>query len=152
MFDIAFSELVVIGLVVLVVLGPKRLPELARGAGRWAGRIRRFVDDVKRDMDVELRKDDLAELRKVKDQLLETKQMFEQTASSTLAAVPDIRPPELAFDEPKSAGLSDSGAATKIVSDAPKTKRAVRKPARTTTRKKSTTTGSRHGRTARKPR
>lgn len=94
MFDIGFSELVVIGIVALVVIGPKRLPEVARAAGRWAARLRRFVDDVKRDMDSELRRDELAELRKVKDQLVETRQVFEQTASSAVAALPEIRPPE----------------------------------------------------------
>jgi len=91
-FDIAFSELVVIGIVMLVVIGPKRLPEVARSAGRWMGRIRRFVEDVKRDMDVELRKDELAELRKVKEQLTETKQLIEQTAGSTFASLASIQP------------------------------------------------------------
>ena len=59
MFDIAFSELVLIGLVALVVLGPRRLQEAARTAGRWMARLRRFVDDVKRDMDAELRQTEL---------------------------------------------------------------------------------------------
>jgi len=61
-FDIAFSELVVIGLIALVILGPKRLPEMARAAGRWTARIRRFIEDVKRDMGSELRREELAEL------------------------------------------------------------------------------------------
>lgn len=94
MFDVGFSELVVIGIVALVVIGPKRLPEVARAAGRMAARLRRFVDDVKRDMDSELRRDELAELRKVKDQLVETRQVFEQTASSAAAALPSIEPPQ----------------------------------------------------------
>ena len=93
MFDVGFSELVVIGIVALVVIGPKRLPEVARAAGRMAARLRRFVDDVKRDIDSELRRDELAELRKVKDQLVETRQVFEQTASSAAAALPSIQPP-----------------------------------------------------------
>lgn len=94
MFDVGFSELVVIGIVALVVIGPKRLPEVARAAGRMAARLRRFVDDVKRDMDSELRRDELAELRKVKDQLVETRHMFEETASSAAAALPNIQPPQ----------------------------------------------------------
>lgn len=94
MFDIAFSELIVIGLIALVVLGPKRLPELARAAGRWTARLRRFVEDVKRDVSLEMHKDELAELRQVKDQLTETKQLFETSAGGAFAALGEIRPPE----------------------------------------------------------
>jgi len=97
-FDIAFSELVVIGLIALVVLGPKRLPEMARAAGRWTARIRRFVDDVKRDMGSELRREELAELRQVHQQITETKQIFENTASSAFAGIAEIRPPDTAPD------------------------------------------------------
>jgi len=97
-FDIAFSELVVIGLIALVVLGPKRLPEMARAAGRWTARIRRFVDDVKRDMSSELRREELAELRQVHQQITETKQIFENTASSAFSSMAEIRPPEPAPD------------------------------------------------------
>lgn len=96
MFDVAFSELVVIGIVALIVLGPKRLQEVARTAGRWMGKIRNFVENAKRDMNAELRRDELAELRQVKDQLLETKQVFEQAVANPLASTPDIRPPALA--------------------------------------------------------
>ncbi|HJX19197.1 MAG TPA: Sec-independent protein translocase protein TatB [Acidiferrobacterales bacterium] len=96
MFDIAFSELVVIGLIALVVLGPKRLPEMARAAGRWMAHIRRFVEDVKRDVGSELRREELAELRQVHQQLTETRQIFENTASSAISGIADSRPSETA--------------------------------------------------------
>ena len=98
MFDIAFSELVVIGLIALVILGPKRLPEMARAAGRWIARIRRFIEDVKRDMGSELRREELAELRQVHQQITETKQIFENSASSAFAGIVEIRPTETAPD------------------------------------------------------
>lgn len=98
MFDIAFSELVVIGLVALVVLGPKRLPEMARAAGRWTARIRRFVEDVKRDMGSELRHEELAELRQVHQQITETKQLFEHTAGSAISSMAEILPSESSPD------------------------------------------------------
>jgi sec-independent protein translocase protein TatB len=146
-FDIAFSELVVIGIIALVVLGPKRLPEVARTAGRWAGRLRRFVEDVKRDMDAELRKDELAELRKVKDQLVETRQVFEEAAGSTLAALPSIQPPVAGPAVPVSPPNSESVAAkTPAVSRKPS---APRKPA---AKKTSTARRAKHGRTTRKSR
>lgn len=113
MFDIAFSELVVIGLIALVVLGPKRLPEMARAAGRWTARIRRFVEDVKRDMGSELRRDELAELRQVHQQITETKQIFETTANSMVAGIADIRPPEAAPDYLVKALPDNSASATK---------------------------------------
>lgn len=50
MFDIAFSELVVIALVALVVIGPERLPKLARTAGHLWGRTQRYVNKVKDDI------------------------------------------------------------------------------------------------------
>jgi sec-independent protein translocase protein TatB len=143
-FDIAFSELVVIGIVLLVVIGPKRLPEVARGAGRWAGRMRRFVEDLKRDMDVELRKDELAELRKVKEQLYETKQIFEQTAGSTLATLSAI--PEAPSPVPPATAVSGNSEPVKPA--------AAKPPARKKAAKKKTNRSARvsHGRTTRKPR
>lgn len=65
MFDIGFLELMMIGLVALVVIGPERLPRVARTAGRWIGRARRAVTSVKQEIDRELRLEELKEtLRK----------------------------------------------------------------------------------------
>lgn len=50
MFDIGFSELVVIGIVALVVVGPERLPKVARTAGHLFGRLQRYVGGVKADL------------------------------------------------------------------------------------------------------
>jgi sec-independent protein translocase protein TatB len=148
-FDIAFSELILIGIVALVVIGPKRLPEVARAAGRWMARARHFVENVKRDMDVELRKDELAELRKVKEQLSETRQLFEQTAHSTLAALPAIQPIGAADASPHDGAkvIAPSGSGTRTA----KTKQST---ARRKAVKKKNTANKRgqHGRSTRKPR
>ena len=77
MFDVSFSELLLIALVALVVLGPQRLPEVARGAGRLLGRLRGFVANVKQDLDRELHIHELSELRRLKEELEETKRTFE---------------------------------------------------------------------------
>ncbi len=69
MFDIGFSELVVIGLVALIVIGPERLPRVARTIGHLAGRLQRYVADVKADINREV---ELEELRKMKDSVQET--------------------------------------------------------------------------------
>jgi sec-independent protein translocase protein TatB len=59
MFDIGFLELAIIAVVGLIVIGPERLPEVARTVGTWVGRFRRFVTSVKSDIDRELRQDEL---------------------------------------------------------------------------------------------
>jgi len=59
MFDIGFWELMVIGVVGLVVIGPDRLPGVARKLGYWVGRARRFVNSVRQDIDREIRQDEL---------------------------------------------------------------------------------------------
>ena len=54
MFDIGCLELIVIGLVALLVLGPTKLIELARIVGRWVGKLRHQFNDIKADIDREL--------------------------------------------------------------------------------------------------
>ncbi|HEY8068860.1 MAG TPA: Sec-independent protein translocase protein TatB [Burkholderiales bacterium] len=68
MFDVGFSELVVIGLVALIVIGPERLPRVARTIGHLAGRLQRYVADVKADINREV---ELEELHKMKDSVQE---------------------------------------------------------------------------------
>lgn len=53
MFDFGFSELVVCGIVGLVVLGPERLPVVAKTAGQWIGKAQRFVQQMKDDINRE---------------------------------------------------------------------------------------------------
>jgi sec-independent protein translocase protein TatB len=59
MFDIGFWELAIIGVVTLIVVGPERMPGLARTAGKWFGRISRFISSVKSDIDRELKADEM---------------------------------------------------------------------------------------------
>jgi sec-independent protein translocase protein TatB len=63
MFDIGFSEIVVIGVVALVVIGPERLPKTARTMGLLFGRLQRYVNDVKADINREMELDELRSLR-----------------------------------------------------------------------------------------
>lgn len=64
MFDISFWELVVIGVVGLIVIGPERLPSVARTLGKYVGRMRRFINNVKTDIDRELRQEELRQALK----------------------------------------------------------------------------------------
>jgi sec-independent protein translocase protein TatB len=65
MFDFSFSELAMIGAVALVVLGPERLPKVARTVGEWAGKAQRYVAQVKADINREM---EVAELKKLQEQ------------------------------------------------------------------------------------
>ncbi len=67
MFDVGFSELVVIMVVALVVIGPKRLPVAARTLGQLWGRLQRYIDRMKQDVTTSMELEELRELeRKVK--------------------------------------------------------------------------------------
>jgi sec-independent protein translocase protein TatB len=77
MFDIGFSELLVIGVVALIVIGPQKLPRVARTAGILLGRLQRYVSDVKADINREI---ELEELRKMRDSM-------QQAASEMQSAV-----------------------------------------------------------------
>jgi sec-independent protein translocase protein TatB len=63
MFDIGFSELIVIALVALIVIGPEKLPRVARTAGALLGRLQRYVSDVKSDIQREMQIEDLKRLQ-----------------------------------------------------------------------------------------
>jgi sec-independent protein translocase protein TatB len=62
MFDVGFWELTIIALVALIVIGPERLPKVARTAGLWLGRGRRFIATVKADIDKEIKAEELREI------------------------------------------------------------------------------------------
>ncbi|HBU30283.1 MAG: twin arginine-targeting protein translocase TatB [Thiobacillus sp. GWE1_62_9] len=59
MFDIGFTELLVIGVVALIVIGPERLPKVARTAGHLYGRMQRYVSSVKSDISQEIQLDEM---------------------------------------------------------------------------------------------
>ncbi len=84
MFDVGFSELVVIGVVALIVIGPERLPAVARTAGVLLGRLQRYVNGVKADINREIHLD---ELKKLQQQMTEQARALETTVTSEMKAV-----------------------------------------------------------------
>ena len=97
MFDVGFFELLVIGIVALLVVGPERLPKVARAAGKWVGRGRRFVNSVKDDIDREIKADELREILNKQKQnnplheiVEDTKKDFAQVKADAESAV-DMR-------------------------------------------------------------
>jgi sec-independent protein translocase protein TatB len=82
MFDIGFSELLVIGIVALIVIGPEKLPRVARTVGVLAGRLQRYVADVKADINREI---ELEELRKMRDSMQQAASEFQSSVQSEVS-------------------------------------------------------------------
>jgi sec-independent protein translocase protein TatB len=81
MFDIGFTELLVIGVVALIVIGPERLPRVARTAGHLIGRLQRYVADVKADINREI---ELEELKKMRQSVEQAASGIESSIQSEL--------------------------------------------------------------------
>jgi sec-independent protein translocase protein TatB len=79
MFDIGFSEIVLIAVVALVVLGPERLPKAARTLGLLFGRLQRYVNEVKADVAREM---ELDELRKLQSEMQGAAREFQQSVTN----------------------------------------------------------------------
>ncbi|MFY3149429.1 Sec-independent protein translocase protein TatB [Achromobacter xylosoxidans] len=80
MFDVSLTELMVIGVVALIVIGPERLPKVARTVGHLLGRAQRYVNDVKSDIQREI---ELDELRKFKSEMETAAQDVQQSLNDT---------------------------------------------------------------------
>jgi sec-independent protein translocase protein TatB len=104
MFDVGFSELIMIGLVSLLVIGPERLPKVARLAGFWLGKTRNMVASVKAEITQELQAEELRQIFKEQADLHEFHAALDETADAansikaSLASLPeetpvDVKPP-----------------------------------------------------------
>ena len=83
MFDVGFSELCLIGLVTLLVIGPERLPKVARLAGFWLGKTRSMVAAVKEEIKLELQAEEMRQIFKEQSDLHDdVQQMLDETSNS----------------------------------------------------------------------
>ena len=107
MFDVGFSELVVIAIVALVVIGPERLPKVARTAGHLLGRLQRYVNDVKSDINREMQLD---ELKKLQADVQESARSIEQSVSSGMLSAQQSldQTARSITDEPKPLPLAEA--------------------------------------------
>jgi sec-independent protein translocase protein TatB len=116
MFDIGFSELVVIAVVALIVIGPERLPKVARTLGHLFGRMQRYVNDVKADISREMELDELKKMqasmedaaRSMRDSVDSVNKEVSETQSelSKLAHAADTNPEPLPVPAPAAAPAS----------------------------------------------
>jgi sec-independent protein translocase protein TatB len=104
MFDVSFTEMLVIGVVALIVIGPERLPKVARTAGILLGRVQRYVRDVKSDISREMQLD---ELKKVQQQVADEAKSMETTVSQQMTSI------ETSLNDSIAQGIEDKAAAVK---------------------------------------
>lgn len=84
MFDIGVTEIFVIGVVALIVIGPERLPRVAKTVGLLFGRMQRYVSEVKADINREI---ELDELRKLKSTMQDAARSIEQSVTSQVSFI-----------------------------------------------------------------
>jgi sec-independent protein translocase protein TatB len=108
MFDIGFSEIVVIAVVALIVIGPERLPRTARMLGHLFGRLQRYVNEVKADINREM---ELDELRRLKQEVKGAASEFERSMHTAATDFQSgIRNVERQLNETSGASPEPSGA------------------------------------------
>jgi sec-independent protein translocase protein TatB len=121
MFDIGFSELLVIAVVALVVLGPERLPKAARFAGLWVRRARAQWNSVKDELERELAADELKrELQQARDALNRAESELHRADAQVRAGIDEVgRLPASAAEAP--AAPADAAANTDAATSTPHT-------------------------------
>jgi len=113
MFDFSIGEIAVIGAVALVVLGPERLPKVARTLGEWIGKAQRYVNEVKSDISREM---ELAELKKLQEEARSAAQSIQSSVQGIQAdlhrAAADLKNPmaiDAAPPPPSDSAFEDAG-------------------------------------------
>ena len=91
MFDVGFAELLVVGLVALLVLGPERLPVAARMAGLWIGRLKRSFSNLKAEVEREIGADEIRR-QLHNEHILELEREMKQSIQPTAAQPPTPQP------------------------------------------------------------
>ena len=111
MFDVGFSELVVIALVALIVIGPERLPKVARTVGILLGRLQRYVNDVKSDINREIHLD---ELKKMQEQVTSETKEITDSLSSEMRSIENALTASIVPTDPPVADTPDSSAIAEV--------------------------------------
>ncbi|WP_372739373.1 Sec-independent protein translocase protein TatB [Neptunomonas sp.] len=98
MFDIGFAEILLIGVVALIVLGPEKLPTAVRAVGLWIGRAKRAVSSIQSEISEELRLDEMRRTASIKKEeldkeLSEMKQPFKQALSEDSPMAQSVESP-----------------------------------------------------------
>jgi len=91
MFDSGFLEMLVIGVIALMVVGPERLPGLASKAGKMVGKMKAFVANTREDIEREIRAEEMQSmLAKQKDEISELRDMMQNSSKEIASEVNDV--------------------------------------------------------------
>ncbi len=90
MFDIGFSELLVVGLVALIVIGPERLPTAARTVGLLFGRLKRGIGSIREEVEREIGADQIRLQLRNEEILAKERKLLEETLKQTTSAGDDV--------------------------------------------------------------
>ena len=110
MFDASFSELLVIAVVALLVIGPEKLPKVARTVGAFTGRMQRYMAQIKEEVNREMRFDELQKLQQeIKQSVEKTQENIHQQVTELKNTVTDAaKPKKVAISKPKPVKVSAS--------------------------------------------
>lgn len=110
MFDIGFFELIVIGVLALLVLGPERLPKAARTTGVWIGRIKQSFSAIQQEVNQQLH------MEEMQRQLDENRRKLEETLRKQEQMMTDSKPPEAPVGDQDSRSSVSSSADQAVAS------------------------------------
>ena len=105
MFDVSFSELLVIAVVALLVIGPEKLPKVARTVGAFTGRMQRYMAQIKEEVNREVRFEELQKLQQeikqsVENTQSEVSQFVDKVGSTQKKVSNTLKPPVTSVDKP----------------------------------------------------
>jgi sec-independent protein translocase protein TatB len=125
MFDVGWSELLLIGIVALIVIGPKELPGALRTLGQWMGKLRRMASEFQGQFQEAMREAEMADLKKQVDEMTtqaqsyanfdpvsEVRKELESTQQQIAGAIADTPPADTSSSAAAAAGGSSPTAPT----------------------------------------
>lgn len=122
MFDIGFSEMLLVGIVALLVLGPDKLPGAARTCGLWIGKIKRSVTSIQEEITEELRAEELKrtvaeEKKKLQDELGNVSKPFSDVADAVKQSTDSLKQDVGMADKPAEKAESSANSQPATTSD-----------------------------------
>jgi sec-independent protein translocase protein TatB len=98
MFDFGYWEIVVIFVITLIVVGPEKMPALARKAGLYAGKFKKFVSKIQNDINNEIKSEELKEQLTIKDE----ESLLSQTVEEAKSSIDEIKKEAAKISDPSS--------------------------------------------------